>query len=247
MIVPKLVFDQPLAKLWHADAQDMSFLPDASVQLVVTSPPYNLGVSGSTSWPSWNMQNWYADDLPEETYQQQQLELLNQLYRILADGGSLLYNHKLRQNNMKSIHPCAWLLKSNFNLVQEIIWNRGSTLNHSPAFLWPLDERIFWMSKGKPRYFNPQSARLTTIWTMNFQSATWHPAPFPEELAERCINAFSQPGDTVLDPYSGSGTTVRVAKRLGRIGIGLDVDADYLTRSAESMQNLTLVNPNTAV
>jgi site-specific DNA-methyltransferase (adenine-specific) len=67
------------------------------------------------------------------------------------------------------------------------------------------------------------------MWTFNGESKkrVGHPAPFPLELPRRCIKMFSYVGDTVLDPFMGSGTTLIAAGQLGRKGIGLDVDKGY--------------------
>lgn len=70
---------------------------------------------------------------------------------------------------------------------------------------------------------------IRSVWEMATQP--WHDchfATFPEELAKRCILAGSRPGNVILDPFCGSGTTVKAAKDLGRRGIGLDIKLDYL-------------------
>lgn len=68
------------------------------------------------------------------------------------------------------------------------------------------------------------SRNIRTVWTIPTQPYSGaHFATFPEEIPERCIKAGTKPGDVVLDPFCGSGTTVSVARRLGRVGIGLDL------------------------
>jgi len=68
-----------------------------------------------------------------------------------------------------------------------------------------------------------------SIWDFQPASATQenHPAPFPEELPRRCIRLYSFAGDTVLDPFAGSGTTLKVARELGRNSIGYEINPEY--------------------
>jgi DNA modification methylase len=71
---------------------------------------------------------------------------------------------------------------------------------------------------------------INSIWTMNPAKAKeiGHPAPFPEELPRRLIKLYSFKGDVILDPFVGSGTTVKVARELGRKGVGYDINPDYI-------------------
>ena len=77
---------------------------------------------------------------------------------------------------------------------------------------------------------DPSSGRnARTVWTINPQpTPEAHFATFPEALAERCIKAGSRPGDTVLDPFAGSGTTLLVAERLGRDSLGIELNPEYI-------------------
>jgi site-specific DNA-methyltransferase (adenine-specific) len=76
------------------------------------------------------------------------------------------------------------------------------------------------------------------LWTFNGESRkrTGHPAPFPLELPRRCIKLFSFVGDTVLDPFLGSGTTLVAAAQSGRRGIGIEVEAKFCALAAERLR-----------
>lgn len=74
------------------------------------------------------------------------------------------------------------------------------------------------------------------IWNIPGASTKKHPAPFPTELATRLIRMFSFQGDTVLDPFCGSGTTMIAALRYGRNGIGIDIEADYCRMAARYLK-----------
>ena len=75
------------------------------------------------------------------------------------------------------------------------------------------------------------------IWTITGASTRRHPAPFPLELAERLVRMFSFTGDTVLDPFCGSGTTMIAAAKHTRNSIGIEVDPQYCRMAAKSLQN----------
>ena len=74
-----------------------------------------------------------------------------------------------------------------------------------------------------------ERSSLGSVWKINPQAtAEAHFATFPEALAERCIKSGSRRGDVVLDPFSGSGTTLLVAERLGRDSIGIELNPEYI-------------------
>jgi|APTNR8051073442_1049403.scaffolds.fasta_scaffold04556_7 site-specific DNA-methyltransferase (adenine-specific) len=79
------------------------------------------------------------------------------------------------------------------------------------------------------------STWYTQIWQLTGASTKKHPAPYPEELANRLIRMFSFVGDTVLDPFLGSGTTMLAASRIGRNSIGVEVDPDYARMAHDRM------------
>lgn len=74
------------------------------------------------------------------------------------------------------------------------------------------------------------------IWNITGASTRQHPAPFPLELATRLVRMFSFSGDTVLDPFCGSGTTMVAALRTGRNSIGMDIDAEYCRMAARYLK-----------
>ena len=97
----------------------MKLIDDKSIDLVITSPPYNLGNTHHTG----NKRHYtYDDNFPEEIYQKNQIETLNECYRILKPNGSMFYNHKNRIKKGIQITPYEWLLKSKFVIKQEIVW-----------------------------------------------------------------------------------------------------------------------------
>lgn len=221
--------------LYVADAQDLPF-EDNSVDLIITSPPYNLGHK------NWKMGGegrderengiGYQDDRDEREYQQWQLNVFNELYRVASKGASFFYNHKPRQVNGEVIHPMDWIRDDSnpWTLRQEIVWDRESTHNHSPGIFWPIDERVYWMVKGEPK-LPDDGTGMHSVWEFHGPKPdTEHPAPFPNELPRRCIEAVGTDGDIVLDPFGGSMTTCEVAAKLSYESYGVDIDKSYVTK-----------------
>lgn len=211
-------------------------LADESVDIIVTSPPYNLG-NGDMPMGGHGRQRreagiGYNDDLPDEQYQRWQLAVLDELYRVARPGASLFYNHKTRTKDGVLQHPLLWLCRvEGWTLRQEIIWDREVTHNHSASLFWPVDERIYWFTKGRPA-LSPEPIGMPTVWRFHGpQPHTWHPAPFVEELPRRCLQAVGRPGAVVLDPFAGSCTTAKVAIDMGYEAIAIDVCAEYLERA----------------
>ena len=100
---------------------------NSSIDIIITSPPYNLGNSHHTGNKRHQA---YNDNLPEKEYQETQIKLLNECFRVLKDDGSMIYNHKNRIKKGIQITPYEWLLKSNFVIKQELVWiNRSQNFD----------------------------------------------------------------------------------------------------------------------
>ncbi len=226
----------PRVRLIVGDAAQLE-LPDESVDVIITSPPYNLG---DEDWPMGGHGRreggiGYEDALPDEMYERWQLCVLGELFRVARPGASLFYNHKPRTRNGALLHPMAWLGRvEGWTVRQEIIWDREVTHNHSASLFWPVDERIYWLTKGKPALYGG-SVGMASVWRFHGpQPYTWHPAPFPDELPRRCLQAIGGENLVVLDPFAGSCTTVKVAADMGHEGIGVDNRPEYLARAREA-------------
>lgn len=209
--------------------------------LVFTSPPYNLGRN------DWDMGGegrrrrtegiGYGDALPEAEYRAQQRAVLSALYAVVVDGGSCFYNHKCRVRDGRLIHPLEWV-GDPWIVRQEIVWDRGSTHNHEPTLFWPEDERVYWLTKGKPRVPSG-GVRLPTVWRDTPASKTnRHPAPFPLPMPRRIIERFG--ARAVLDPYAGSGTTLLAAKLAGVRATGVEKSERYAEMAARRLSQEVL-------
>lgn len=243
--VPAHVLDRVLCK----SSEGMDDLPDQSVHLAVTSPPYNV-------------QKDYDQDLTIEEY----LTLLDrtwrEVYRVLVPGGRICINlANLGRKPYIPLHSLVIkrMLAIGFLMRGEIIWDKGASASPSTAWgswrsasnpvLRDVHEYILVFNKGgfsRPKSAlkdNPNSeiSREDTIekddflaWTKSVwvfpavqASKVGHPAPFPFELPYRCIQLYSFQGDVVLDPFAGSGTTCLAAHQSGRHFVGYEINPEY--------------------
>ena len=127
----------------------------------------------------------------------------------------------------KGYHFWTQIIESNVQFYQEITWNRGNTPAIDKRLLFQFTERIEWLCKEKPNVYKSQAKHKSDIWSIKPNSDKNHPASFPLELAENAILLTTQPGDIVLDPFAGSGTTLLAAKQLGRNSIGIEISKKY--------------------
>jgi site-specific DNA-methyltransferase (adenine-specific) len=215
-------------------------IPDGSVDVVITSPPYNkAGYEGfirkrndKDSWKQRNVDygnNPLNDFMVESDYQEQQIKLLNMLREKLTPDGSIFYNHKIRVAKHKASHPIEWIIKSNCVFRQQIVWDRSNSPAVAPIRYLPTTELIFWLTKNAVQPNFNRSSELDfkgEVWRFMAENNPNHPAPFPIALPINILKNIQ--GDiTVLDPYMGSGTTGVACKNLNKNFIGIEKDEAY--------------------
>jgi modification methylase len=233
----------------HADhvfcksSESMDELPDRSVHLVVTSPPYNVGKE-------------YDRDLTLEQYRSLLQRVFAELYRVLVDGGRACINvANLGRKPYIPIHSYVIqdMLAAGFHMRGEVIWNKGSSAGTSTAWgswqsasnpiLRDVHEYILVFSKGE--FFRKMDGKMNTIskeqflqytksiWEFPAESArrAGHPAPFPVELPHRCIQLYTFVGDAVLDPFCGVGTTCVAALQARRHFVGYETNEEYVKKA----------------
>jgi len=212
----------------------MRELPSDSIDLVVTSPPYNLknstgnGMKAGTKTGAWAnnpLQNGYTDhndEMPHDKYVEWQRACLSEAMRLLREDGAIFYNHKWRVQGglMQDRHDIV----SDFPVRQIIIWKRAGGFNFNPGYFVPTYEVVYLIAKKKFK-LAPKKNGVGDVWEFPQEMKNSHPAPFPLALPYRCIDSTN--AQIVLDPFSGSGTTALAAKQLNRVYIGIDVSADY--------------------
>ncbi len=233
-------------RIFPRTSEDMKELPDHSVHLMVTSPPYNVGKD-------------YDEDLTLDDYRAFLMRVWTEVKRVLVPGGRACIN--LANLGRKPYIPLhAFIIEDalslGFLMRGEVIWNKaasaspstawGSWLSASNPTLRDVHEYILIFSKDAYRRQPPQK-RESTVQRDDFLELTrsvWdfpaaparkvgHPAPFPVELPRRLIELYTFAGEVVLDPFMGSGQTAIAAQDTGRIYVGYEVNEEYVKLAEE--------------
>jgi site-specific DNA-methyltransferase (adenine-specific) len=211
----------------------MKQIPDKSINLIVTSPPYNLKNSTGNGmkdgrggkWSNAALLNGYAnynDCMPHDQYVKWQKECLSEAMRILSDDGAIFYNHKWRVQG--GLLQDRNDIVKDFPVRQIIIWKRKGGINFNPGYFLPTYEVIYLIAKPKFKLKNKSNA-IGDVWEFPQEMNNPHPAPYPLELAERCIT--STDAQIILDPFMGSGTTAVASKKYNRTFIGIEISSEY--------------------
>lgn len=227
-----------MVKLICADTIDgMRTLESESIDLIVTSPPYNVNKE-------------YEQDVDNEEYLKLITKACNVFRRVLKPDGRFCINVPFTMGSHSIIRPVMYeweraLLDAGLTIRDYMVWNQsnpgndtawGSFASASSPWLRHQTEVIIvgyndqWkkLNKGESDISNRDFTRWTVDhWTMPTARCKWHPAVFPEELPKRCIQLFSYVEDVILDPFVGSGTTLRVGRDLKRNVIGIEKQSEY--------------------
>jgi DNA modification methylase len=235
--IPTTVLDH----IFCHTAERMTELPDNSVHLMVTSPPYNVGKE-------------YDQDLSMEDYLSFLENVWSETLRVLVPGGRMGINvANLGRKPYIPLHAfiTQQVIRLGFLMRGEIIWNKAASASPSTAWgswksagnptLRDVHEYILVFSKGNFKRQNPQERPSTinreeflefnkSVWTIPAESARkiGHPAPFPMELPRRLIQFYTFEGEVVLDPFMGSGQTALAALRSGRHYVGYETEERYV-------------------
>jgi DNA modification methylase len=206
-----------------------SAMEDGTVDNVSTSPPYNLG--GFHSNQKKREYAGYDDSMSEGSYRLFIKRFVSESFRVLKNTGSLFLNMKTRIVEGEAIPP-YWIFDHvPFFLKQEIIWHYPSTANVDKVRFYPLFEYVFWFIKDVKNFkWNPEWSVIGNVWCINHMTDrketrlgdVQHPAPFPTQLAQAMVLSTTSEGDTVLDPFAGSCTVLKVCRKYKRIGIGFE-------------------------
>lgn len=259
--------------LFLADARRLSFLPDQSVHLVVTSPPY------------WTLKKYrdhhgqLGDVADYDRFLREIDKVWKHCYRVLVPGGRLVcvvgdvclsrrknkgrhtvvplhasIQERCRRMGFDNLAPIIWYKIA--NAVFEAAGNGAGFLGkpYEPNAVIKNDIEFLLMERKPGGYRKPSvGTRVLSVisddnhkqWFQQIwygvtgASTREHPAPYPEELAERLVRMFSFVGDTVLDPFMGSGTTSVVAAKWGRNSIGVEIDESYFSMAEKRIRQST--------
>lgn len=240
----------------QGNSEKMNHIPDNSVHLMITSPPYNVSKD-------------YDEDLSLTEYLDMLSKVFRETYRVLVNGGRACVN--LANLGRKPYIPLSdyvsrLMIDIGYNMRGEIIWNKAASASPSTAWgswksasnpiLRDIHEYILVFSKGDFKRSRSKEEKLNkidsisrdqfmewtkSIWTMNAVSAKkiGHPAPFPEELPYRLIQLYSFESDVILDPFMGSGTTAIAALHSKRNFVGYDISKEYIALARKRIMEST--------
>jgi len=225
-------------QVYCSDASRMTEIPDNSVALAFTSPPYNVGKD-------------YDDDMSLADYLSLIERVGREVFRVLRPGGRYLINiANVGRKPYIPLNSQFWQLHMGLGFLPmgEVIWQKakgangscawGSWMNAKAPRLRDIHEYILVLAKqdySRPDKGESDISReefmdaTLSIWQIPPESAkrVGHPAPFPVDLAARAIHLYSYKGDVVLDPFVGSGSTCVAATQLGRHYVGYDISSEY--------------------
>lgn len=211
-------------------------MPDESVDIVVTSPPYNMGLQ-----PGGNGRGLYRprrggkadrfregydgghdDAMPQAEYDAWQRACLAEMWRVARLG--VFYNHRPRVEHGKVRLPLSMDF-GGLPLRQIITWDRGTGIDVNLRHFCTVGEWILYFARPDTKLASHAASGMGDVWRLGMAHGVDHPAPFPVSLPARCIEATG--AQSVLDPFMGSGTTLRAAKDAGIRGVGVEASTRY--------------------
>jgi site-specific DNA-methyltransferase (adenine-specific) len=228
--------------IYNADILTIKSIDENSIDLIITSPPYNVDIK----------YNSYDDTMTYEEYLSFTRKWLTKCFNFLKNDGRFCLNIPLDKNKggQQSVYADITTIAKQvgFKYHSTIIWNEqnisrrtawGSWLSATaPYVIAPVEVIVVFYKKEWKKTSGSRKSDITKKEFMEWTNGVWnfsgeskkrvgHPAPFPIELPKRCIKLFSFVGDTVLDPFMGSGTTLLACLQTGRIGLGVEIDKNY--------------------
>lgn len=229
----------PNSKVIFESSEDMADVPDRSVKLAVTSPPY------------WNLKDYFKKgQIGQESYEvylARMKAVWTQCYDKLSEDGSLWININIRVQSGRVItipHDFVKMCRGiGFFYKGIVIWHKSSGIPTGDKNIVDRHEYVLVFSKkedfsvdcavftGFADYKNDQM-NGGAFWNINRKAGSVgkkfiHPAIYPNELVARIVKAATAAGDTVLDPFLGSGTSVIAAEQCGRRCIGYEFNEGF--------------------
>ncbi|GEM72210.1 methyltransferase [Sphingomonas aquatilis NBRC 16722] len=243
----------PLDQIVRGDCiAAMRAMPDKSVDMIFADPPYNLQLGGELFRPDGSHVDAVTDDWDKfdtfAAYDAFTRAWLAEAHRILKDTGSIWVigsYHNIFRVGTAVQDLGYWILN-------DIVWRKANPMpNFRGTRFTNAHETLIWASKGEGAKYTFNYRSMKTLNDELQMRSDWefpicggqerlkkdgvkvHPTQKPEALLYRILLACTKPGDVVVDPFFGTGTTGAVAKRLGRHWIGIEREGDYIAAAEE--------------
>lgn len=231
-------------KIYLGDClETLKLFPNNLIDCVVTSPPYNLGgdfhICNNGKRTTYGGYNSFNDKMKENDYQQNQIDVLNELYRVTKDNSYCFYVHKERIIKNNIISPIEWIRKTDWLISQTVVLDMSATANVDKRRFFPTHEYIYVLCKNKDCRLHNEH-KLTSVWKAKKtpRKISGHPATFDYNIPYECILASTKEGDIVLDCYMGIGTTALACICTNRKYIGIEIDEEYIGRAKTNLREL---------
>lgn len=226
----------------------MNNLKDNSVDLIVTDPPYNLGnfMRNRATNLKKMRNNFFGDagwdDLEFEDWIEHMDSFFEQSQRILKKGGSIIMFMSLIK--VETIIKLAE--KNKFYYKTTGIWHKTNPMprNMNLHFINSVEGWIYFTNITRTGTFNNNGTAIhdyieSSVTPKNEKIYGGHPTQKPEKVIQHFVELLSNPGEVVMDPFMGSGTTGVVAKKLGRDFIGIELQEDYFDISLKRISDVS--------
>lgn len=234
-----VVYQDDLVTLYHGDSRDILYSEDLRADALITDPPYGVDKHGQMiGWlsPNWDKKEThsrgYADHCPEAF-----ANLLGPVFDLAHDtlqagGMSLVFggNRTLHQQN-------TFLEDAGFDILDLIVFQKNGVAK-SPTTLKPAFEvATLGRKPGPVTHINPEWT-ISNICPVPYSRTPGlqHLTPKPLGWMEWCVELVTQPGQTVIDPFAGSATTLVAARNLGRKAIGIERDEGYAEEARKRLE-----------
>jgi len=248
----RLYFRAGSVFIYNDDILTTDVIENKSIDLIVTSPPYNVGIEYAD----------YKDNIPYEEYLIFTRKWLAKCYDLVKNDGRLCLNIPLDKNKGGQQSVCADITtvakEVGWKYHATVIWNEqnisrrtawGSWLSASAPFvIAPVEVVVVLYRENWHKRSGSLKSDIARNEFISWTNGVWnfsgesrnkigHPAPFPIELPRRCIKLFSFIGDTVLDPFLGSGTTLLACAETNRAGIGVEINKNYCEMAKKRLES----------